>query len=135
MTDRPGTSSGLLDTSVVVDVAQLADKIPDDSAISAVTLAELSAGLHTPAKPEAKAERQLRLQWVERTFDPLPFDAEAARVYGSLAALVEASGRKPRKRIADLQIAATAVTNGLALYTRSPDDFRGLAAFLHVVAL
>lgn len=126
---------GLLDTSVVIDAGRLADKIPEQSAISAVTLAELSGGLHTPTDPTVRAQRQLQLQWVERTFAPLPFDAEAARAYGSLAVLVESMGRKPRKRFADLQIAATAVVHGLPLYTRNPDDFRGLSAFVNVISI
>jgi predicted nucleic acid-binding protein len=38
----------------------------------------------------------------------LPFDMPAARLYGTMAALVKRSGREPRPRRMDLQIAATA---------------------------
>lgn len=68
-----------------------------------------------------------------RSFDPLAFDAETAHVYGSLALLVEQIVREPRGRVADLQIAATAVQHALPLYTRNPDDFKGLGPLLNVV--
>lgn len=137
MSDGTGSHGdrGLLDTSVAVDFQTLGDRLPRELAISAVTLAEISAGLHTTTDPVKRAQRQLRLQWIESAFNPLPFDAESARTYGSLSALVVAMGRKPRKRVADLQIASVAVTNGYPLYTRNPGDFKGLEAFLNVVAL
>ncbi|WP_046468015.1 type II toxin-antitoxin system VapC family toxin [Allosalinactinospora lopnorensis] len=135
MTDSAQVSRGLLDTSVIVDFQALGDRLPDEFAISAITLAELSAGLHTTNDPLKRAQRQLRLQWIESTFAPLPFDTEAARAYGSVAALVLAAGRKPRKRVADLQIASISITHGFPLYTRNPEDFKGLEAFLDVVAL
>jgi hypothetical protein len=75
------------------------------------------------------------LQQVEATFEPLAFDAAAARSYGQVVAAVADSGRSHRRRIADLLIAATAHANGLALYTRNPDDFAGLEDLLLVVGL
>lgn len=135
MTSSADKSSGLLDTSVIVDFQSLRERLPQQFAISTVTLAELSSGLHTTDDPVKRAQRQMRLQWLDAKIEPLPFDAEAARTYGSVAALVLAIGRKPRKRIADLQIASTAISRGMPLYTRNPDDFKGLDAFLDVVAL
>jgi predicted nucleic acid-binding protein len=75
------------------------------------------------------------LQHVEATFEPLPFDAAAARAYGSLSAAVLAAGRKPRRRLADLMTASIATVHGLALYTTNPDDFAGLGDLLSVVAV
>lgn len=72
------------------------------------------------------------LQRVESKFDPIPFDAAAARVYGRVASAVLAAGRKPRRRIADLMIASTAVAKGLPLYTTNPDDFVGLSELLEI---
>lgn len=66
-------------------------------------------------------------------FDPIPFDADAARTYGRVVAAVVAVGRKPRRRIADLMIASVAITEGLPLFTTNPDDFVGLDRLLTVV--
>ncbi|RMI28299.1 type II toxin-antitoxin system VapC family toxin [Nocardia stercoris] len=127
----------LLDTSVLVDFGEIHDQLPMDCAasISAVTLAELAAGVNSSPDPIRQTQRQLQLQWVARTFEPLAFDADSAYVYGSLSLLVQRIGRKPRKRVADLQIAATAVQHALPLYTRNPDDFRGLEPLLNLVAI
>jgi predicted nucleic acid-binding protein len=66
------------------------------------------------------------LQRAENEFDPIPFDAESARIYGRVCAGVVSAGRKPRRRVADLMIASTAIAEGLPLFTTNPDDFRGL---------
>lgn len=129
--------SGLLDTSVVVDWddPQVAAGLPDESAICAVTLAELAAGPHLAADPAERARRQARLQQVESLFDPLPLDAAASRSYGLVVAAVVATGRRHRSRVADLLIAATAHANDLTLYTRNPDDFSGLGDLITIAAL
>ena len=139
--ERP--AQGLLDTNIMilrrwVDPAEL----PDEMAISAITLAELSAGPHQ-VRPnqeqdsyDEQTERARRLdvlQRAEHEFDPIPFDAEAARIYGRVSAAVIAAGRRPRRRIADLMIAATAIAQGLPLFTTNPDDFAGLAELVTLV--
>jgi predicted nucleic acid-binding protein len=125
---------GLVDTNVVVHLAALNGAgLPDEIVISAVTLAELSAGPHHTDDPEERARRMEVLQHAEATFEPLPFDADAARTYGRVAAAVRATGRTTRRRIADLMIAATAMTNQLPLYTINPDDFAGLEKLVIVV--
>jgi hypothetical protein len=127
-------SRGLLDTSVVVDHDILDPAaLPDESAIAAVTLAELAAGPHATDDDQERARRQDRLQWAAATWDPLPFDAEAARAYGRVFAATRAAGRSGRRRLADLLIAATATAHGLDLYTRNPADFAGLDEVLTVV--
>src|SRR5581483_9795519 len=109
-------SRGLLDTSVVIDHDVIDPALlPDESAISAVTLAELAAGPHATSDEQERARRQDRLHWAAATWDALPFDAEAARLYGRLFAATKASGRTTRRRLADLLIAATAAANGLPL--------------------
>lgn len=129
-------SRGLLDTSVVIDHDALDPALlPDESAISAVTLAELAAGPHATRDGQERARRQDRLQWATATWDALPFDAEAARLYGRLFAASKAAGQTSRARLADLLIAATAAANGLPLYTRNPSDFGALDRLVRVVAL
>lgn len=129
-------SQGLLDTSVVID-HDLVDPalLPDESAIAAVTLAELAAGPHATRDPQERARRQDRLQWAAATWDALPFDMDAARMYGRVFAAVRARRRTRPTRQADLLIAATAAANGLPLYTRNPADFTGLSQLLTVKAL
>ena len=130
-------SSGLLDTSVVIewDVPDMAAALPDESAVSSITLAELAAGPHLASTADERARRQARLQQVEATFDPLVFDAESARSYGQIVAAIADSGRSHRRRVADLLIAATAHANRLGLYTRNPDDFAGLEDLVHIVRI
>jgi predicted nucleic acid-binding protein len=72
---------------------------------------------------------------VEASYDPLPFDASAARHYGHLVAQVIAAGQNPRPRRLDLMIAATARANDLPLYTRNPKDFGALHSSLVIVAV
>lgn len=130
-------TSGLLDTSVVVDWHDpvVVEALPDQMAISAITAAELAAGPHLAATLAEAAKRQARLQEVEAKLEPLGFDGAAVRSYGLVVAAVVRGGRKPRNRFADLLIAATAHANGLDLYTRNGDDFLGLADLVHVVAV
>lgn len=126
---------GLLDTSVVIDIQTIPDgSLPVHATISAITLAELSQGPHLAADDRTRAVRVERLQLVEATYQsPLPFDAQCARRYGSLVALVRAAGRHPRPRRIDLMIAATAANQDLPLFTRNADDFSGLESAVLVV--
>lgn len=126
---------GLLDTSVVIDLEQIAaTALPAEPSISSLTLAELAAGPHATSDASERARRQERLQRTETTFDPLPFDVAAARAFGVLYASVASSGRKARgRRAIDLLIASVARASGLPLYTRNPEDFAGLGDLVEVV--
>ena len=127
---------GLLDTSVVIDHDVIDPKLlPDESAISAVTLAELAAGPHATDNRDERAKRQDRLHWATATWDAIPFDDEGARVYGRMFAAARAAGQSSRSRFADLLIASTAAANNVPLYTRNPDDFRALKEIVKVVAI
>jgi predicted nucleic acid-binding protein len=136
---------GMLDTNIMIlrkwiDPTQL----PDEMAISSVTLAELSAGPHE-VRPNSEqdmydehAERARLLELLQRAeseFDPIPFGAEAARIFGRVTAAVITAGRKPRRRIADLLIAAAAIAEGLPLFTTNPGDFTGLDTLLPVISV
>ncbi|HEY6484027.1 MAG TPA: type II toxin-antitoxin system VapC family toxin [Steroidobacteraceae bacterium] len=127
---------GLLDTSVVIDHDVIdPGLLPDQSAIAAITLAELAAGPHATEDKDERARRQDRLQWATATWDPLPFDAEAARTYGRMFAAARAAGQKGHSRLADLLVASTAAANSLPVYTRNPSDFDALKRIIKVVPL
>jgi predicted nucleic acid-binding protein len=134
---EPRHPKGLLDTSVVIDLEHLDPAtLPVESAVSAITMAELAAGPHATDDPAERARRQDRLQRAEAVFDPLPFDAEASRAYGRVYAAVVGAGRKARgARAVDLLIAATACATGLPLYTRNPADFSALHDLIEVIAV
>ncbi|WP_246264234.1 type II toxin-antitoxin system VapC family toxin [Acrocarpospora pleiomorpha] len=111
-------------------------ELPVESAITTVTLGELSRGPYATDDPVKRAGRIAVLQHAEAAFgDPLPYDAEAARMFGQLCAVVYAQGRQPRSRTADLMIAATAASNELPLFTANPKDFDGLERLVDVVAV
>ncbi|OPG11747.1 VapC toxin family PIN domain ribonuclease [Microbispora sp. GKU 823] len=129
-------AEGVLDTNIVAVLSLFdATDLPEASLITAVTLGELSDAPHATADPIKRARRIAVLQHVEATFDALPYDAEAARIYGQICAAVRSSGRQPRGRVADLMIAAIAASNGLPLYTANPKDFAGLDGMVEVVAV
>jgi predicted nucleic acid-binding protein len=133
----------MLDTNVVIMRNWVAPaELPDEMAISAITLAELTAGplmvrsTREQSHYDEHEERARRLEVLQRAeseFDPIPFDVEAARIYGRVAAAVVAAGRKPRGRTVDLMIAATAIAEGLPLFTINPKDFVGLDKILSTV--
>lgn len=116
---------GILDTSTVISLPALddADPLPEEPLITAVTLAELAVGPLVAAKEGERARRQATLQQAEADFVPLPFDAQAARAFGLVADFLRRRGRKPAARGLDAMIAATAIANGLPLYTCNPGDF------------
>ena len=127
---------GIIDTSTVILLEKLmdAEALPAEPLITAVTLAELSVG-PLVAKGEAeRAARQTRLQQAEADFKPLPFDADAARAFGSVAASLRRAGRKTTARAYDAMIAATAVANDVPVYTCNPSDFTDIDG-LEVVAV
>ncbi|MCX5411934.1 type II toxin-antitoxin system VapC family toxin [Streptomyces sp. NBC_00059] len=141
--DRSTYVRGILDTNIMILRRWVVpEELPDEMAITAITLAELSAGPHEVRRNEEQSgydehvERARRLdvlQRAENEFDPIPFDADAARIYGRICAAVISAGRKPRRRVADLMIAAIAVAEELPLFTTNPDDFKGLDDLLTVV--
>ena len=127
---------GLLDTSAVLRLGELDERdLPGEALISALTLAELSAG---PLLASGEAERAARLAYVryaETAFgDPVPFDAQAARAFAQVAADLRRAGSKPKARAFDALIAATAKAAGLPLYTFNARDLTGVRG-LEIVAL
>jgi tRNA(fMet)-specific endonuclease VapC len=121
-------AAGLLDTSAVINLPRLNDasSLPDVPLITTITLAELSVGPLVAATAQERANRQAVLQQAEADFDPIPFDAAAARAFGRVAAALRRAGRKPQARAYDAMIAAIALARGLPVYTSNPSDFAGI---------
>jgi tRNA(fMet)-specific endonuclease VapC len=119
---------GVLDTSTVILLGELTDAtaLPAEPLITTVTLAELSVGPLVAGDERERSARQAHLQQAEADFDPLPFDAGAARAFGRVAASLRRAGRKSTARSYDAMIAATALAEGLPVYTCNPDDFNGI---------
>ena len=125
---------GVLDTSAVVLLGRLGPaELPAEPVITAITLAELSVGPLATQDPAERAARQARLQEVESAFDPLPFDAAAARAFGRVAASLRKEGRA-QARAFDALIAATAIANSLPVYTCNARDFERIEG-LHLVEI
>jgi tRNA(fMet)-specific endonuclease VapC len=122
---QPRHLRGVLDTSTVIALPLITDPaaLPAEPLITAVTLAELTVGPLAAADDAERAARQAHVQQAEADFDPLPFDAAAARAFGQVAASLRRTGRKPAARAYDAMIAATALSQQLPVYTCNPDDF------------
>lgn len=128
---------GVIDTSVVVALGGLdEEQLPAEPVISAITLAELSVGPLVASDELERARRLGVLQQAEASFDPLPFDAACARAFGQVAASLRKADRKVSARTYDALIAATALANGLPLYTANEGDFAGIEGLaVHAVRL
>ena len=126
---------GILDTSTVILLPRIDEPklLPEEPLITAITLDELTVGPLVAASDEERAARQAHLQQAEADFEPLPFDANAARAFGQVAASLRRSGRKTTARSYDAMIAATAIANELPLYTCNPSDFSDIAGLDLVV--
>jgi tRNA(fMet)-specific endonuclease VapC len=119
---------GILDTSTLILLPRITDEqaLPAEPLITAVTLAELSVGPLVTQDRRERAARQAHLQQAEADFDPLPFDTEAARAFGRVAACLRRAGRKHTARSYDAMIAAIALANNLPVHTCNPDDFTAI---------
>lgn len=119
---------GLLDTSTFIHserVASPGDSLPAQVCLSAITLAELSLGPLLVDDPAERARRQQHVQLAAEV-EMLPFDAACAQMFAPIAAHLHAEGGKRRARAFDALIAATAIANGLPLYTGNSEDFEGI---------
>lgn len=130
--------SFLLDTCVLSEGIRAA---PDDFVIhwtrstpegeqftSVIAIAELTFGIE--AMPEGRRRNQLA-DWFRKILRPslgdrvIPFDETCANTWAALRV------RSPNSKLADAQIAATALAHGLTLVTRNVRDFAfvGLPVF------
>jgi predicted nucleic acid-binding protein len=119
---------GLLDTSVFIANERgrdlVTDQLPDQAAVSVVTLAELELGVHLASSDETRARRLRTLQATRSTFVALPVDDSVASAFAELVATARRSGLRPK--VQDAWIAATARAHEVAVYTQD-SDFDDLA--------
>lgn len=119
---------GLLDTSVLIATEQRRAvdtlRLPDEAAISVVTLAELELGVHLASSDSVRARRLRTLRSARATYLPLAVDEETASAFAELVAVARRAGRRPK--VQDTWIAATARAHGVPVY-RQDDDFDDLA--------
>lgn len=130
----PEHALALLDTSCVIDFPDQLEELAEAAAVSALTIAELAYGLHHD-EPLIAAAREARYREILNEFDPLPYSAQAAHLYGAIAASVRKSGRSPRPRRIDLMLASVAAELNAVLLTRNPDDFVGIGDIAQVIAV
>lgn len=119
--------TGVIDTSVVLELEHLTpEDLPAAPLITAITLAELSAGPVVAVDDAERSRRQRHVQFAEASFTPLPFDDAAARAFGTVSGALRRRGRKAGSRAFDALIAAIALARGLPVFTCNPDDFAGI---------
>jgi tRNA(fMet)-specific endonuclease VapC len=128
MSERGGHPRAILDTSALIHLERSpsVELLPRTPMITAITLAELSVGPLVVKSDVERARRLVHLQQVEASFNPLPFDADAARAFGGVAASMRQAGRKVSVRRNDAMIAAIALANRLPVYTCNARDFEGI---------
>jgi len=127
------TARAVLDTSVLIAQAPVAAGV--EAAISTVSIAELHFGVLLARDDDERARRTTRLGLIESRFPaPLAVDDRVAREWGRLRAAVAQRGGSPRKRVADLAIAATANVHGAAFCTLNPKDLAIVADLVDVRA-
>jgi toxin FitB len=124
----------LLDASCVIDLPDQIDRLAVAAAVSTLTIAELAYGIHHD-DPLIAAAREARYREVLNEFDPIPYSARAAHLYGAIAASVRKSGRNPRPRRIDLMLASVAAELDAVLLTRNPVDFAGIGDVARVIAV
>jgi predicted nucleic acid-binding protein len=113
---------GILDTSVFIanesGCAIDAQQLPDESAISVVTLAELQVGVLAAGDTETRATR-LATVALATDMEVLPVEERVALAWARLRVQLAEVGR--RVNVNDLWIAATAIAQGLPVVTQDMD--------------
>ncbi len=117
---------GLLDTSVFIASEQgrglAADRLPDEAAVSVVSLAELELGVQLASSESIRTRRLRTLRAVQSTYVALAVDQDVASAFAELVAGARRAGRRPK--VQDAWIAATAHAHAVPVYSQD-DDFNG----------
>lgn len=113
----------LLDTSVFIASEEgrsiRPEAVPDEAAISAVTLAELMLGVHLASSEAIRGRRLSTLTNVQATYAALPIDERVAAAFAELVATARAAGRRPK--VQDAWIAAAARAHGVPVCSQDSD--------------
>jgi predicted nucleic acid-binding protein len=128
MSDR-----GVLDTSVFIASESgrplNEDLLPEEAAVSVVTLAELQAGVLAARDTQTRARRLATLD-ILNDVEILPVDDDVALIWAQLRVSLAESGR--RINVNDLWIAATAARHRLPVVSQD-DDFQAVEGMSGVV--
>jgi len=115
---------GVLDTSVFIADERgrrlATERLPDEAAVSIVSLAELQLGVHMATLDAIRAGRLRTLRAVQSTYVALPVDEEVASAFAELVAAARRAGRRPK--VQDAWIAATAHAHAVPVFSQD-DDF------------
>ena len=125
----------LLDTNVISEPSKpvrnlsTVDKIKRNvefSCISSITWCEVLSGIKCLSKgAKREALQEYYINQVQKIFDIIPFDTNAAAVYSDLMERLKEKGTPAPKF--DMMIASTAIANNLILVTRNTADFKAIA--------
>ena len=128
MSDR-----GVLDTSVFIASESgrplNEDLLPEEAAVSVVTLAELQAGVLAAQDTQTRARRMATLD-VLNDIEILPIDVDVARLWAQLRVSLAEAGRQIN--VNDLWIAATAARHRLPVVSQD-NDFQAVDGMAGVV--
>lgn len=115
-------SRGLLDTSVLIAIERgrplHTEAMPETTAISMVTKAELRVGIFAAEDLETRDRRLMTFELANRIVS-LPIDEAVSRSWAQMRAYVQASGRKVG--VNDMWIAATAAAHEIPVLTQDGD--------------
>ena len=115
-------SRGVADTSVFIaresGRSLDADSLPDELAVSIITIGELRAGVLVADSVETR-DRRLRTLTAALVLDPIPVDEAVAAQWARLRVLLRDSGQ--RMPVNDSWIAATAMAHGVPVVTQDAD--------------
>ncbi|MDQ3555092.1 MAG: PIN domain-containing protein [Chloroflexota bacterium] len=112
---------GLLDTSIFVarEQQRALGGLPEDNAVSVITIGELRLGVLMTDDPADRARRLATVIEVERALEVIPVDEKVVREFARLVAEARRAGLRPATT--DALIAATAAAHGLTIYTQDAD--------------
>jgi predicted nucleic acid-binding protein len=116
------SSRGLLDTSVLIAIENgrslRVEAMPETTAISVVTKAELRVGIFAAEDIEARDRRLMTFELAGRLL-ALPVDEAVSRAWAQMRAYLAASGQSVG--VNDMWIAATAAAHEIPVITQDGD--------------
>lgn len=98
-----------------------ADRLPDEIAVSVITVGELRAGVLVATDVETR-DRRLATLGRALLLEPVPIDQAVAKAWAKLRVLFRDSGQ--RMPVNDSWIAATAISLGVPVVTQDDDYVR-----------